>query len=117
MGGLEVTLRRAVMRTLLRLSGTGTLQVVIGTASWIGLVRIISSFGSEAVAGYTIAIRIIVFALLPYWGLANAAATLVGQGLGAGKPHRPERAVRLPGVYNMRFLGALGAVLVRCAEP
>src|SRR5260370_7392214 len=117
MGGLEVTLRRAVMRTLLRLSGTGTLQVVIGTASWIGLVRIISSFGSEAVAGYTIAIRIIVFALLPSWGLANAAATLVGQGLGAGKPDRAERAVWLAGFYNMLFLGAVAAVFVLCARP
>jgi putative MATE family efflux protein len=113
----QLTLKPAVMRTLLRLSGTGTLQVLIGTASWIGLVRIISSFGSEAVAGYTIAIRIIVFALLPSWGLANAAATLVGQGLGAAKPDRAERAVWLAGFYNMLFLGAVGAVFVLCAEP
>jgi len=107
----------AVMRTLLRLSGTGTLQVLVGTASWIGLVRIVSSFGSEAVAGYTIAIRIIVFALLPSWGLANAAATLVGQGLGAGKPDRAERAVWLAGFYNMLCLGSVGAVFVVLAGP
>jgi putative MATE family efflux protein len=113
----QLKLQPAVMRTMLRLSGTGTLQVLIGTASWIGLVRIISSFGSEAVAGYTIAIRIIVFALLPSWGLANAAATLVGQGLGAGKPDRAERAVWLAGFYNMVFLGTVGALFVALAGP
>jgi len=113
----QLKLQPAVMRTMLRLSGTGTLQVLIGTASWIGLVRIISSFGSEAVAGYTIAIRIIVFALLPSWGLANAAATLVGQGLGAGKPDRAERAVWLAGFYNMVFLGTVGALFVAFAGP
>jgi len=113
----QLKLQPAVMRTMLRLSGTGTLQVFIGTASWIGLVRIISSFGSEAIAGYQIAIRIIIFALLPSWGLANAAATLVGQGLGAGQPERAERAVWLAGFYNMLFLGAAGAVFVAFAEP
>jgi putative MATE family efflux protein len=113
----QLKLQPAVMRTMLRLSGTGTLQVLIGTASWIGLVRIISSFGSEAVAGYTIAIRIIIFALLPSWGLANAAATLVGQGLGAGKPDRAERAVWLAGFYNMVFLGTVGALFVAFAGP
>jgi putative MATE family efflux protein len=113
----QLKLQPAVMRTMLRLSGTGTLQVFIGMASWIGLVRIVSSFGSDAVAGYTIAIRIIVFALLPSWGLANAAATLVGQGLGAGKPERAERAVWLAGFYNMLFLGTVGALFVAFAGP
>jgi putative MATE family efflux protein len=113
----QLKLQPAVMRTMLRLSGTGTLQVFIGTASWIGLVRIISSFGSEAIAGYQIAIRVIVFALLPSWGVANAAATLVGQGLGAGQPERAERAVWLAGFYNMLFLGAVGALFVAFAEP
>lgn len=113
----HLRVKRAVMWTLLRLSGTGTIQVLVGTASWIGLVRIISSFGSEAVAGYTIGIRIVVFALLPSWGLANAAATLVGQGLGAGKPERAERAVWLAGFYNMLFLGVVGTAFVLFAEP
>jgi putative MATE family efflux protein len=113
----QLKLQPAVMRTMLRLSGTGTLQVFIGMASWIGLVRIVSSFGSDAVAGYTIAIRIIVFALLPSWGLANAAATLVGQGLGAGKPERAERAVWLAGFYNMLFLGSVGTLFVAFAGP
>jgi len=113
----HLALKPAVMRTMLRLSGTGTFQVLIGTASWIFLVRIISSFGTDAVAGYQIAIRIIVFALLPSWGLANAAATLVGQGLGAGNPDRAERAVWLAGFYNMVCLGGVGALFVAFAGP
>ena len=113
----QIALRPAVMKTLLRLSGTGTFQVLVGTASWIGLVRIISTFGAEAVAGYTIGIRIIIFALLPSWGLANAAATMVGQALGAGKPERGERAVWLAGLYNMVFLGAVGLVFITLAGP
>jgi len=113
----QLRLRPAVMQTLLRLSGTGTFQVLVGTASWIGLVRIISTFGAQAVAGYTIGVRIIIFALLPSWGLANAAATMVGQGLGAGKPERAERAVWIAGLYNMFFLGTVGLVFVLFAEP
>jgi len=113
----HLMLKPALMRTMLRLSGTGTFQVLIGTASWIFLVRIISSFGTDAVAGYQIAIRIIVFALLPSWGLANAAATLVGQGLGAGNPDRAERAVWLAGFYNMVCLGGVGALFVAFAGP
>src|SRR5436190_1425001 len=89
----QVALKPAVMKTLLRLSGTGTFQVFVGMASWIGLTRINASFGTDALAGYQIAIRVIIFALLPSWGLANAAATMVGQALGAGKPERGEEAV------------------------
>ncbi len=100
------------MGRLLRLSATGTFQVFIGMASWIGLVRIISSFGSNAVAGYTIGIRVILFALLPSWGMANAAATMVGQALGARDPERAERAVWKAGFYNMIFLGVIGLLFI-----
>jgi putative MATE family efflux protein len=105
----------AVVLRLLRLSSTGMLQVFISTASWIGLVRIISGFGSEAMAGYTIAIRIVLFALLPAWGLANAAATLVGQGLGAGRPDRAERAVWFAGRLNFYFLGTVALIFMAFA--
>ena len=113
----QLALRPAVMRAMLRLSGAGTFQVLVHTASWIGLVKIISTFGAQAVAGYTVGVRIIIFALLPSWGLANAAATMVGQGLGAKKPERAERAVWIAGLYNMYFLGAVGLVFVILAGP
>jgi Na+-driven multidrug efflux pump len=100
------------MWRMIRLSATGTFQVFIGMASWIGLVRIISSFGSDAVAGYTFGIRVILFALLPSWGMANAAATMVGQALGAGNPERAERAVWRAGFYNMIFLGIVGLLFI-----
>jgi len=100
------------MWTVCRLSGTGLLQILISTSSWIGLVRVISMFGSPALAGYTIGIRTILFALLPSWGLANAAATMVGQGLGAGKPERAEQAVWTACFYNLAFLGTIGALFV-----
>lgn len=102
----------SIMARLVRLSATGTFQVFIGMASWIGLVRIISSFGSDAVAGYTAGIRVIIFALLPSWGMANAAATMVGQALGANNPQRAERAVWQAGFYNMIFLGIIGLLFI-----
>ena len=101
-----------VMWNMCRLSGTGLLQVLLQTTSWIGLVRVISMFGSPALAGYTIGIRTILFALLPSWGLGNAAATMVGQALGAGKPERAEKAVWTAGFYNMIFLGTVGALFI-----
>ena len=104
------------MRAVLRLSGLGTFQILVGTASYIGLVRIISIFGSAALAGYTIGMRVIIFALLPAFGLSNAAATMVGQNLGAGRPDRAERAVWTAARYNMLFLGSVG-ILFLIAAP
>ena len=101
-----------VMGRLLRLSAVGTFQVFIGMASWIGLVRIISTFGTDALAGYIVGVRVILFALLPSWGMSNAAATMVGQALGAKKPDRAERAVWLAGLYNMCVLGTVGLLFV-----
>ena len=105
----------ALMARLVRLSGTGMLQTFIATASWIGLIRVTAMFGAEALAGYVIAIRIILFAILPAWGLSNAAATMVGQGLGAGDPERAERAAWIACKMNLAFLGALSVFFIAFA--
>lgn len=105
------------MLRLLQVSASGILQTLISTASWLGLMKILSTFGSAAIAGYTIGIRIIVFAILPSWGMSNAAATMVGQSLGAKKPERAERSVWIAGFYNVIFLGVLGALFVIFANP
>src|SRR5271166_2861957 len=113
----QVRVHLDVLWRLVRVSVTGILQFAIAHTSWIGLVRIVSTFGAAAVAGYTIAIRIVVFVILPSWGLSNAAATLVGQNLGAGKPERAESAVWRTGIYNVIFLGMVGVVFIIFAEP
>jgi putative MATE family efflux protein len=107
----------ATMATIVRVSASGILQSLIGMTSWIGLVRIVAAFGATALAGYTIAFRVVMFALLPSWGLGNAAATLLGQNLGAKRPDRAEQAVWRAAGYNLVFLGLVGLALFVFASP
>ncbi len=95
---------KEVLKSLLKIASTGTLQFLIGSASWIAMARFMTDFGSEAVAGYTIAIRWIVFFILPAFGMSNAAATLVGQNLGAKQPQRAEESVWKTAKYNAIFM-------------
>jgi putative MATE family efflux protein len=115
--GRHIRLHLGVLWRLMRVSITGILQFAIAHTSWIGLVRIISSFGTDALAGYTVAIRILIFVILPSWGLSNAAATLVGQNLGAKHPDRAEQSVWRTGLYNVLFLGSIGVFFVFFATP
>ncbi|NNB97415.1 MATE family efflux transporter [Corallococcus exiguus] len=113
----HVSLEPATMLAMLRLSSAGMVQALVTTSSWVVLVRIVASFGSTALAGYTIAIRIVMFALLPAWGLGNAAATLLGQSMGAGDPERGAKAVWLAGKYNLMVLGTIGVAFFIFAHP
>jgi len=113
----HIYLNVPVLWRLLRVSLTGILQFAISNASWIGLVRIVALFGAASVAGYTVAVRVLIFFILPAWGLSNAAATLVGQNLGARHPERAEQAVWRTGLYNMLFLATLGVVFFIWATP
>ena len=106
----DVVIRSKVMFNLIRVSIGGIGQFLIGTSSWVILMRIMSEFGSEVLAGYTIAIRVMMFTLMPAWGMSNAAATLVGQNLGAKKPERASQSVWKTGKYNAYFMGLVSII-------
>ncbi|MFP2906933.1 MATE family efflux transporter [Pyxidicoccus sp. 3LFB2] len=113
----HLKLEPGTMLAMVRMSGAGTAQSLVNTVSWVVLARIVSTFGSAAVAGYTIALRIVLFALLPSWGLSNAATTLVGQSLGSRQPERGEHAVWTAARINAAFLGSLGLLFIVFARP
>ena len=106
----------AVLKSIFNIASTATLQFLIGSASWIAMARIIAGFGSDAIAGYTIAIRLLIFFIMPAWGLSNAAATLVGQNLGAKQPERAEESVWKTARYNAFFMAFVSLLFVTCAE-
>jgi putative MATE family efflux protein len=105
-----------LMKSLLRISLGGMFQFLVATAAWMLLMSIVGLFGAAAQAGYTFAIRIIIVAILPSWGMSNAAATLVGQNLGAQKPERAEKSVWLAGHGNAVFLTAVAVIFIVFSE-
>ena len=108
----DLVIRVSVMINLIKVSLGGIGQFLIGTSSWVFLMRIMSEFGSEVLAGYTIAIRIMMFTMMPAWGMSNAAATLVGQNLGAKQPERAEKSVWKTGKYNAIFMGIVSVIYI-----
>ncbi len=111
----DVRLDLHIVRRLLRISGGGVGQLLVSQASYIGLIRILAGFGTAVLAGYVVAIRVVIFIIMPAWGLSNAAATLVGQNLGARKPERAERAVYVTGAWNMLFMTVITVLFVTFA--
>lgn len=117
--GGRITIRRehwkidtAIFKNLIKVAAPAVLQFTIGTLSWSVLVTIVARFGDAALAGYGIGLRVIIFALLPAVGLGNAAATLVGQNLGAGNPERAEKSVWRAAFINAAVLGAVGLLFL-----
>ncbi|MGI9249334.1 MAG: MATE family efflux transporter [Woeseiaceae bacterium] len=106
----------ALITRLLQISVGGIGQFLIATASWIGVMRIVAIYGSSAIAAYTIALRMMEFTFLPAWGLGNAAATLVGQNLGAKKPDRAEQSAWQAAKYNAAFMTIAGAFMLIFAQ-
>ncbi len=113
----DLSIDGSVIKSLLRLSAGGVGQLLVATGSYVVLIRLLAGFGSAVLAGYVVAIRVVIFILLPAWGLSNAAATLVGQNLGAGKPDRAERSVWLTGMWNMAFMALVTFLFVVLARP
>ncbi|WP_074407057.1 MULTISPECIES: MATE family efflux transporter [Aquimarina] len=112
----DIVFRAEIMLNLVKVSLGGIGQFIIGTSSWVFLMRIMAEFGSEVLAGYTIAIRVLMFTLMPSWGMSNAAATLVGQNLGAAKPERAEQSVWKTGKYNAYFMAIVSIFYLLFAE-